>query len=176
MMFSAEHPWRLETDELPRRGDTMATSVLKQLAEIDRLDFSILKERWRALFGTEPPGYNRVFLTKRLAHRIQEVAYGGLPQAARAQAARILEGKGCDDLGRPGRGQPATKTVETPVEGTVLLREWDGELHRVTVVAEGFEYRGRPYRSLSLIARTITGTNWSGPRFFGLKRGAGKKP
>ena len=153
----------------------MATSVLKQLAELDRLDFGILKERWRALFGTEPSGYNRVFLTKRLAHRIQEVAYGGLPQSARARADRILEEKGYDELGRPGRSQPATKAVEPIVEGTVLVREWDGELHRVTVLADGFEYRGRPYRSLSVIARTITGTNWSGPRFFGLKRGAEKK-
>ena len=153
----------------------MATSVLKQLAEIDRLDFGILKERWRALFGTEPPAYNRVFLTKRLAYRIQEVAYGGLSQSARAQAARLLEEKGYDDLGRPGRCQASTKPVEAPVEGTVLVREWNGESHRVTVLAEGFEYRGRPFRSLSVIARTITGTNWSGPRFFGLQRGAEKK-
>jgi len=150
----------------------VTTSILKQLTELDRLDFPALKERWRALFGSEPPGYNRVFLTKRLAYRIQELALGGLPDAARAQAARILDEQGYDELGRPGAARAKKKAAGSLAPGTVLVREWEGERHRVTVLAEGFEYQGRPYKSLSVIARTITGTHWSGPRFFGVQTGA----
>ena len=152
----------------------MTTTILAQLAELDRLQIEALKERWRALFGAEPPGYNRVFLTKRLAYRIQELAYGGLPQSVRADAARLLDDQGFDDLGRPGPARAPKKPTDALAVGTVFVREWDGETHRVTVLANGFEYRGRRYKSLSVIARTITGTVWSGPRFFGVPRSMGK--
>jgi hypothetical protein len=152
----------------------MTTTILAQLAELDRLQIEALKERWRALFGAEPPGYNRVFLTKRLAYRIQELAYGGLPQSIRADAARLLEDQGFDDLGRPGAKRAPKKPTDALAVGTVFVREWDGEPHRVTVLTSGFEYRGRRYKSLSVIARTITGTVWSGPRFFGVPRPMGK--
>ena len=154
----------------------MTTSILKQLTELDRLDFEALKERWRALFGAEPPGYNRVYLTKRLGFRIQELAHGGLSPAAREQAARILDDEGYDELGRPGKAHANRKAADTIVAGTVLVREWGGEDHRVTMLTDGnLEYRGRRYKSLSAIARAITGTHWNGPRFFGLQRGTEKK-
>ena len=74
---------KTETEMKPKSGDAKAgNGVLRQLAELETLDMARLKERWRALFGTEPPGYNRPFLVKRLAYRIQELAYGGLPEEA----------------------------------------------------------------------------------------------
>ena len=154
----------------------MGTRILNQLAELERLSMKDLKERWRALFGTEPPGFNRVFLTRRLAHRIQELAYGALPQSAKDEMARVLDEEGYDELGRPIKSgtvrRRSTKTNEL-APGTVLIREWDGVRHEVTALTDGFEYRGRPFKSLSVIARTITGTRWSGPKFFGLR---GRRP
>ena len=150
----------------------MGTRILNQLAELERLSMKDLKERWRALFGTEPPGFNRVFLTRRLAHRIQELAYGGLPQKAKDEMARVLDEEGYDEIGRPLKSGAASRRSSKTDElatGTVLIREWDGVRHEVTALADGFEYRGRPFKSLSVIARTITGTRWSGPKFFGLR-------
>jgi hypothetical protein len=155
----------------------VGTNILNQLAELERLSMKDLKERWRALFGTEPPGFNRVFLTRRLAHRIQDLAYGGLPQSAKDEMARVLDEEGYDELGRSikpasrggGNGTGGSKAIAL-APGTLLIREWEGERHEVRALTEGFEYRGRRFKSLSVIARTITGTRWSGPKFFGLRR------
>ena len=146
------------------------SSILAQLARLETLPMDELKPRWRALFGTEPPGYNRKFLIKRLAYRIQEIAHGGLPREANDRMSRFLEEEGYDDLGRPG-AKPKTKMNATPVAGTVFVREWNGERHEVRAVTDGFEYRGKQYKSLSAVARDITGTRWNGPRFFGLRDG-----
>jgi len=133
-------------------------SVLKQVMELSTLDFAELKARWAELYGTEPPAYNRAHLVKRLAYRIQELAYGGLSKEAQAR----LEGLG--ETRRSGR------RGDLPVAGTLLVREWQGKRCEVTVTRDGFEFEGRPYRSLSAIARTITGTSWNGPAFFGLRK------
>jgi hypothetical protein len=147
----------------------MSDNVLRQLAELARLDVPALKERWRVLFGTEPPGYNRTFLRKRLAYRIQELAHGGLSQTTRARLDQILVEEGCDELGRTAAPPEASRCAERIAAGTTLIRHWDGERHVVTVLHDGFEYAGRRYKSLSAIARKITGTQWSGPLFFGLR-------
>ena len=181
MMSPPKRLSRLENVELQRRGTSVADdrrrNILRQLAQLERLDIVALKERWRALFGTEPPGYNRVFLTKRLAYRIQELAYGGLSESSRETMSRMLDEQGYDEIGRAraaGRkGTPAA--ADRITQGTALIREWDGERHEVTVLADGFEYRGRRFRSLSAIARSITGTRWNGPRFFGLRGGETKR-
>ena len=144
--------------------------ILAQLARLETLPMDELKTRWRALFGEEPPGYNRKFLIKRLAYRIQEIAHGGLPSVAKERMSRFLEEEGYDELGRHG-AKPKTKINATPIAGTLFVREWDGERHEVRAVAKGFEYRGKHYKSLSAVARAITGTRWNGPRFFGLRKG-----
>ena len=123
-----------------------------------------LKKQWRALFDTEPPMFNRRYLETRLAYRIQEIAYGGLKPAT----LRRLQDLG-DDL---DGGNITTRRIRTdlkPIIGTRLIREWQGAEHCVTVTREGYEWQGRPYKSLSAIARTITGTRWNGWVFFGLK-------
>jgi Protein of unknown function (DUF2924) len=116
---------------------------------------------WKELNGAEAPPYNRRFLESRLAYRIQELAYGGLrPETvARLDAlADKLDGK-----------RPKRITADRPIAGTRLIREWQGLEHCVTVLGGGYEYQGRPYQSLSAIARAITGTRWNGPLFFGLR-------
>ena len=160
---------RVETEMNQRPGAAGAgNDVLRQLAELETLDMAQLKERWRALFGTEPPGYNRPFLVKRLAYRIQELAYGGLPQEAKERMRSFLEEEGYDDLGRPG-GKPNAKLNALSVPGTVFVREWDGVRNEVRATTDGFEYHGRLFKSLSAAARAITGTRWNGPRFFGIR-------
>ena len=147
--------------------------VLQQLAELDTLPTDELKARWRTLHGTDPPRFNRQFLVKRLAYRIQEVAYGGLPDEVTARLNELLDEEGYDEIGVKIPGGKPTKRSPTghPVPGTVLIREWDGERHAVTALQKGFEYRGLPYRSLSAVARKITSTQWNGPLFFGLRPG-----
>jgi hypothetical protein len=148
----------------------MTDSVLAQLAALKSSPTAELKARWRQLFETEPPPYNRRFLESRLAYRIQELAYGGLKPATVARLEAL--GEQLDGGKIEVRRQRAD---ERPIAGTRLIREYQGAEHCVTVQADGFEYQGRPYKSLSAIARAITGTRWNGWTFFGIRRsGAGR--
>jgi hypothetical protein len=147
----------------------MSTSVVKQIADLERASMTDLQRRWQQLIGTEPPRYNREFLVRRLAHRLQELAHGGLSQAARAKMDGLLDETGYDEIGAERADRRPAQGRELPVLGTRLIREWNGERHEVTVVQGGFEYQGRRYRSLSAIATAITGTHWNGPAFFGLR-------
>ena len=155
--------------------DGRRPGVLRQLAELEQLSVVELTDRWRALIGTEPRRNNRRFLIKRLAYRIQELAYGGLTAQDRERMERLLDAEGYDDQGfavTKKKQRPANKDGKF-LPGTLLVREWSGERHEVRVLERGFEYRGLPYRSLSAVARLITGTQWSGPAFFGLRNGNG---
>jgi len=142
----------------------MTTPILKQITELHGLDHGQLKDRWREYFGAEPPGYRRGFLIKALAYRIQELTYGGLPQEARQELDARIGGEAPNGKRRNGVSN------DRPVAGTRLIREWQGIEHHVTVMTDGFEYEGRKYKSLSAISRTITGTRWNGPLFFGLRK------
>jgi hypothetical protein len=143
--------------------------VLPRLAALKTDTIVDLKQQWRELFGTEPPPYNRKYLESRLAYRIQELAYGGLKPETVAR----LEALGEELYG----GNPVMRRIshqDRPTAGTRLLREYEGVEHTVTVTRDGYEYLGRPYRSLSAIARAITGTRWNGWTFFGLKNPRGQ--
>jgi hypothetical protein len=147
----------------------MTDSVLAQLAALKGAPAVALKAKWRALFDTEPPPYNRRFLESRLAYRIQELAYGGLRKET-VERLRVLA-KQYD--GKAG-GHLKGRHDRMPIAGTRLVREWQGVQHSVTVRGDDFEYLGQPYKSLSAIAREITKVRWNGWVFFGLKshRGA----
>lgn len=145
----------------------MDSTVLKQLAELGDMPYPALKERWRSLYGTQPPAYKREHMIRRLAYRIQELAYGGLADQTKAQLERIAEE---DEARRQGAKAQRRKPKGThPLAGTRLIREWNGQRHEVTAVEGGYEYNGRRYKSLSAIAKAITGAHWSGPQFFGLR-------
>ena len=139
-----------------------------RLAALKTTSTADLKAQWRELFGREPPPYNRRYLESRLAYRIQELAYGGL----KPETLRRLERLGEQVDG----GKDATRrrrSDKQPMAGTRLVREYQGVEHAVTVTDTGYEWQGRPYRSLSAIARAITGTRWNGPLFFGLRNRQG---
>jgi hypothetical protein len=138
--------------------------VLGRLAALKGTPAPALKQQWRELFGAEPPPYNRRFLESRLAYRIQELAYGGLrPETVARLEALGEQLDGGNVVVRRIRGD------DKPLAGTRLIREYQGVEHGVTVLRDGYEYGGRPYASLSAIARAITGTRWNGWIFFGLK-------
>ena len=141
----------------------MTESVAARVAALPKTPTPELKQMWRELFDREPPGFSRSYLISRLAYRIQELAYGGLKPATRARLDVLADG--LDPKAARKR------VVSGPVVGTQLIREWRGAEHKVTVLADGFEWEGRRYKSLSAVARAITGTRWNGPVFFGLRAG-----
>jgi len=123
-----------------------------------------LKAQWRDLFDSEPPPFNRRYLESRLAYRIQELAFGGL----KPETVRRLERLG-EELDGGDRKKSRIRVDNMPITGTRLIREWQGVEQIVMVTVDGFEWQGRPYKSLSAIARAITATRWNGLVFFGLK-------
>ena len=135
-----------------------------RLAALKSTPTKDLKDQWRELVDSEPPPFNRRYLESRLAYRIQELAYGGL----KPETIRRLERLG-EELDGGDRKKSRIRADFHPIAGTRLLREWQGAEHVVTVTVDGFEWQGRPYKSLSAIARAITGTRWNGWVFFGLK-------
>ena len=151
---------------LPRPGEDAITdgAVLAQLGDMQRLSVNELKAKWEALFGTPAPNNARAFLELRIGYRIQEMTYGGLTRETR----RVL-----DLLADEVEGKITRKSMvadpRNPVVGTRLVRECDGVEHTVTVLRDGYEWQGRKYRSLSAVAKAITGTNWNGFRFFGMR-------
>ena len=145
-------------------------SIPARLAALKTTSTPDLKQQWRELFDSEPPPFNRRYLESRLAYRIQELAYGGL----RPETIRRLERLG-EEFDGGDRKKSRVRADALPIAGTRLIREWQGLEHVVTVTTDGFEWQGRPYKSLSAIARAITGTRWNGWVFFGLKRRGGRR-
>ncbi len=145
--------------------------VIAEIAALKTMDIKALKARWMDLFAAEPPPYNRRFLESRLAYRIQELRYGGL----KPETVRRLEALGEQLDGGNRKRSRIRAGSERPVAGTRLIREWQGIEQTVTVMAQGYEWQGRPYQSLSAVARAITGTRWNGWTFFGLKSPSGVK-
>ena len=151
-----------------RNGSRTRHSVLRQLATIETMTMEQLHEQWRDLYGGEPPGYKRQFLIKRLAYRLQELFYGGLSAAARTHLRHVAQGDPVARVDRRVSGNPRNKADILP--GTRFVRIWKDRRHEVLAHPNGFEYDGRIFRSLSAVAREITGTRWNGRLFFGLKK------
>jgi len=128
-----------------------------------------LREEYRALYDSEAPRLSRDLLVRAIGYRRQEIEHGGLVKATRRRLQTIAKA-----LRSTGRVGPAPGLNLKP--GARLVREWHGRTHTVTVTDEGFEYAGASYASLTKIARKITGTHWSGPRFFGLLATGAARP
>jgi hypothetical protein len=139
--------------------------VLGRLAALQTATAEELRQQWWMLFGKPPPGFNRTYLVSRLTYRIQELSYGGLKPETRAR----LEALG-EQLDGGNIVLRRIRADSRPLPGTRLIREYAGVQHVVTVRADDFEFEGRPYRSLSAVARHITQTRWNGWVFFGLRR------
>ena len=146
----------------------MQKTVLKQIDELNRMSMAQLRKRWADLLGTDPGRLGRQYLIRRLAYRVQELAYGGLSPHARKQLEAVADGK----TARSAKPSKSRKTILAT--GTRLLREWHGERYEVVVETEGYRYNGKVYRSLTAAARAITGQHTSGNLFFGIKRRRGQ--
>ncbi len=143
----------------------MSTELQQKLEELPRRERKDLLDLWLELFGKPAhPRLRREILVPILAYRMQEKAFGGLKPSTCKRLRRLAE-----EVTASPRSSPASVRMKP---GTRIVREWQGQLHEVSVLDSGFEYQGNRFRSLSEIAGRITGTRWSGPLFFGLKKRA----
>ena len=142
------------------------TSLDNEIARLRGLDVGELRARWHTVFRRRaPPHLPRHLLFRILAYRLQADRLGQLDNESRRLLDRIGSGS-AERIGRLVADLNLPRTELRP--GTLLTREWDGHLERVMVLADGFAWNGKTYRSLSKVAFAMTGTRWSGPRFFGL--------
>jgi hypothetical protein len=142
-----------------RRND-LSKEALSGLPE---LDIGELRQQWRGLYRAEaPPHLSRELLVRAVAYRMQELALGSLRPEPQRRLHQIAQ-----DLHSTGKAKIRARLELKP--GTRLMREWHGCIYEVLVLDDGFSWQGTRYRSLSAVAKTITGTAWSGPLFFGLK-------
>jgi Protein of unknown function (DUF2924) len=133
------------------------------LARLPSLELSDLRLQWRGLYKAAAPShFSRELLMRAVAYRMQELALGGLRPAQQRWLREIAR-----EFKETGAARMSARSALKP--GTRLIREWQGRTYEVLVLDDGFSWQGARYRSLSAVARTITGTPWSGPLFFGLK-------
>jgi len=148
-----------------RKRPTLGGDLEELAREITRLltlEAPALRERWASIFGDDPsPNLRRALLLRAIAYRLQEKASARLKPSTQRLLDRIADNR--------SRDAPQSTPQRRASAGTVLIREWRGVSHRVTVLDHEVVYRDRRYRSLSEVARAITGSRWSGPLFFGLK-------
>jgi hypothetical protein len=139
------------------------TALSVEIEGLSKANIQDLRERWKILSGRAPgSSISRSFLIRAVSYRLQEQAFGGLKPSTRRLLARVAE----ETAGGSSPKKPQNRKAGT---GTILVREWQGNSHHVTVLNDGVAFNGKRYRSLSEVAREITGSRWSGPRFFGLR-------
>jgi Protein of unknown function (DUF2924) len=138
-----------------------------EIARLRDLDLPGLRARWRTMFRrTAPDHLPRRLLFRVLAHRLQTERFGDLDRDTQRFLDRVASGAQAGGEIKPMDGHPSRNGLQP---GTILNREWNGALQRVMVLDQGFAWNGATYRSLTEVAFAITGTRWSGPRFFGLR-------
>ncbi len=139
-------------------------SLAPQLAKLACLSVDDLKAEWsRVIGGVAPKNTRREYLLRAIAHRLQCDAHAGLSKTLRRALLKIAEHS------RSQSDKPTAQPTRSLKAGARIFREWKGAVHEIEVVENGYRYRDKTYKSLSKIARQITGTRWSGPAFFGLK-------
>jgi hypothetical protein len=142
----------------------MDQTVLARLATLKAMSVKDLKTEWEKLIGSAAPNNSRTFLEIRIAYRIQELTYSGPDRETRRMLDLLA-----DEVEGVARRKNQSADPRNPVVGTRLIREWDGVEQTVIVLKDGFDWQGRKFKSLSAVARAITGTRWNGYRFFGLR-------
>ena len=149
-----------------RKNSAQEQNVIRQIEELNRISMAELRKKWQDVFGTDSKRFGRTYLIRRLAYRIQELIYGGISQESRRRAKNISETE----------AQAIKKRECSDLQvGTRLVREWHGQKYEVIVKEDGFLSDGKIYRSLSAVARKITGRHCGGRRFFGLQPGSKRK-
>lgn len=173
---TGQTPKRAWSEDADNGGNGMTLAVT--LAALEAEDAETLRRRWHRLFRASPPDrISRDLLARAIAYRLQELALGGLRPAAKRKLAAWSESlaaadaAGDADVDAPTNAGPRQRAPATAMRlkpGATLVRTWHGVTHTVQVGEDGFKHQGIRYASLSHIAQVITGTHWSGPRFFGL--------
>jgi hypothetical protein len=165
MPGSHDEEVRRETSGLPSAPPPGSGAAIDaQITALDALTTADLQIEWRRLYRAAPPTrLSRDLLVRGVAYKLQEQVYGGLSHDTRRRLRSLVDGP---DKQSRSRAAPAT----TLKPGTKLVREWRGHVHTVNVLDDGFDYGGQRHRSLTRIARLITGVHWSGPLFFGLSK------
>src|SRR5258708_36805294 len=136
--------------------------LAEEIAGLSKARIANLRERWKNLYGKQPPGgLGRSFLIRAIAYRVQEQACGSLKPSTIRLLARVAE----ETAARSSAKKPPARKAEM---GTILVRQWQGNAHRVTVLGDGVSFNGKRYRSLPQVAREITGSRVSGRGYFGL--------
>ena len=161
----------------------MGLNIDKEVAQMRRMTVRELQQKFADVCGEEPRSHNRQWLIKRLAWKLQAREYGGLSEAALRRAKEIADSCDLSDLRVTApKDFVATATVATdsiphspldsrlPIPGTLITRKYKGQTLSVQVLADGFRFEGERYKSLSAVARRITGSQWNGFHFFGLSK------
>jgi hypothetical protein len=139
--------------------NAMSDKISARLMSLQSMKLDELRAMWVELYGKQAPEHNRPYMIKRLSYRIQELAYGCLSNETQQRINNMIKGGLTADIKSKGK----------LTAGTRLIREYQGIEHQVTVQFDGFEYLGQRFKSLSAVARKITGTRWNGPKFFGVR-------
>jgi hypothetical protein len=140
------------------------TALEAEIRRLPDLGLDELRARWKTLFGhPAPKSLRRDFLARAVAYQMQVEAYGGLSETTKRRLREIAAAVRRGDADAAGIGSQTRP-------GTQMIRQWKDKTHTVTALSDGFEWDGRVYKSLSAIAKAITGTNWNGYAFFGIKR------
>lgn len=142
--------------------DEKETEVRRKIIAIQKMDAAELKGEWHRLYGTEPPAYGDQFMRKRLAYRVQELAYGGIDGETRARIDSVNE-------------KIERRTTGEILVGAVIVREWRGKRYEVRKLKDGFEWNNCLYGSLTAVAEAITGVHRNGNAFFNLQREKNEK-
>jgi hypothetical protein len=158
-MSNSNPPGAVDRDNEPNIGPLLQGPEGEQLC----LSFDKLRAEWRRLYRSEPPRVSRDLFLRGIVYRRQELEHGGLSDTTRRKLKTLTK-----IFRTTGRMGPDPGLTLKP--GARLVREWRGRTHTVMVTEDGFDYAGASYASLTKIAKKITGTHWSGPRFFGLVR------
>jgi DUF2924 family protein len=163
MVDTFSHPSIDHHSDKPSADPKRLSSRPIRLSAFEGLSLDELRREWRRLHSSEPPRISRDLLMRGIGYRLQEIEHGGLGKATRRKLKTLAK-----MFRTTGRVAPDPGLSLKP--GARLVREWHGRTHTVTVTEDGFEYAGLSYRSLTNVAKKITGAHWSGLRFFGLVR------
>ncbi len=164
------------------RAALVEASLADDLARLEALSVSELRTEYATLFGREARNSNREFLWKKLAWRVQELREGGVDEATRQKAAFLARGVNLRvrKPQSPAESAEPERDPRLPPAGTVITKEHDGVVHEIKVLEDGFEYGGQRFRSLSRVAKEITGTSWNGFIWLGLakrdRKAGGRRP
>lgn len=151
--------------------ETPENNLIIEIMALKNASLEEIKAKYAEIFGLESPSTNKIFLWKKIAYRLQEQHYGGLPEATQGRINELIErydpvnNKSMRPI-NPEPGMKMARDRRLPIPGAIIKKEYKGRVHDVKVLENGFEYEGKTYKTLSAVAKAITGAHWNGFLFF----------